>query len=959
MTNQVSDSAFSEFFAECEEIIQRVNNYLSTIEQSGSAKSVIDSLYRDIHTIKGSAQLFGFTQIGQIAHAMEASLEPVRSKNLQVNSSFVDKLYKCLDLIEQIVKSKASSTDQSPVTNEKLSRTVSQLIEDVLILFGSNLATNNEAFPHFEEIQKILNLTKAQNQDIRPAKQSDQKPLSQVIQMPIKELREQDKADSNYIDKKTILKTEIQMSDSNTAKKIEIEQSENKIHHSNSANSPIIATNAAVNNQGQNQSSTAAAAAAESSTIRIPVTILDSLMNLVGELVLVRNQVIQYSQVNEEITLVNLSQKLDLVTSEIQEQVMKTRMQPIGSILNKFNRVVRDLARELGKQIEFSVEGAETELDKTLIEAIKDPLTHIIRNSCDHGIETIEDRKANGKNPTGHIHIKSQQESGQVVVAIRDDGKGLHTQRILDKALEKRLITPEKAAAMSPQEIFQIIFMPGFSTAAQVSAVSGRGVGMDVVRTNIESIGGTIELDSIQGKGTVIKLKIPLTLAIVPALIAKSNEQRYAIPQVKLVELVRVDHEDTENPIELLQGQPIFRLRGSLLPLVSLAHIFSSTEAQQFKLDKNADYNIAVLNSDFGNFGLIVDEIIDTADIVVKPLAQFFKKLHVYSGATVMGDGSVALILDVNGIAQKAHLISKNTADSQTEKSNSMQIKNSDTQELLAFHLNSDGIFTIPLCLVQRLEEFEVSQLEHTGKQRVVQHRSGILPILSLDEYFGHPAVAYKPNDIMNVIVIQKRNRTFGIEVKDIADIINVINEIEEPIKKLPGIMGSIILENEVGTVIDILNIIETLTGDKALDSKDTLTNPVMKKTKKKTQFKILLAEDTSFFARQIIKILSNAGHTVIHAPDGEKAFEVLSESEKNEYDLIISDIEMPKLNGFQFAEKVRQSESYQQIPMIAVTTRFRDVDREMGQKVGFNQYLEKLNGDKLIEAIQSLMEGA
>ena len=400
--------------------------------------------------------------------------------------------------------------------------------------------------------------------------------------------------------------------------------------------------------------------AVSDSTIRVDVGLLDKLMNLVGELVLARNQVLQFTSQSADSAFLATSQRLNLITTELQGSVMKTRMQPIGNVWSKLPRVVRDLAAACGKEVRLEMEGKETELDKTIIEAIKDPLTHIVRNSVDHGIERPETRVERRKPAEGCLKMRAYHEGGQVIIEITDDGGGIDCERVKQKALQRALITPEQAARMSDHEALYLIFLPGFSTAEKVTNVSGRGVGMDVVKTNIERIGGTVDLQSQPGKGTTLKIKIPLTLAIIPALIVTSGGDRFAIPQVSLLELVRLEVEQASQQIEFIHGAPVYRLRGQLLPFAYLNRELRLNDADDDGLKPSVEATtIVVLQADGHPFGLVVDEINDTEEIVVKPLGKQLKGVASFAGATIMGDGRVALILDVLGLAQRAGVVAE------------------------------------------------------------------------------------------------------------------------------------------------------------------------------------------------------------------------------------------------------------------------------------------------------------
>ena len=492
---------------------------------------------------------------------------------------------------------------------------------------------------------------------------------------------------------------------------------------------------------------------------------------------------------------------------------MKTRMQPIDNIWSKFPRTVRDVALSCGKQVSVEMEGKDTELDKTIIEAIKDPLTHLVRNSVDHGIETSEVRRAAGKNPAGRLYLRAFHEGGQVNIEISDDGAGLDTERIRRKAVEKSLITAEQAARMSEREITNLIFLPGFSTAEKVSNVSGRGVGMDVVKTNIEKIGGTVDVQSTAGAGTTVRMKIPLTLAIIPALIVTSGGDRYAIPQVSLVELVRLDAEQRAKGIEMVHGAPVHRLRGRLLPLVYLDRELDGSgkpsPAASPGGGKNTNQsdavNIVVLQADDRQFGLVVDQINDTEEIVVKPLGKQLKGVSAFAGATIMGDGKVVGEVRERATAEKGGV-------------SPTQAKTGNRQTLLLFQPGSSGRMAIPLSLVARLEEFERSQVEQAGQQEVVQYRGQILPLIRVanvvlpssatasDLPAGLNGAARLP---LQVVVYAEHGRSVGLVVERILDIVEQEMVLEHPARHA-GILGSLLVQQRVTDLLDVQSVVRS-----------------------------------------------------------------------------------------------------------------------------------------------------
>ncbi|GAB77729.1 chemotaxis protein CheA, partial [Austwickia chelonae] len=538
------------------------------------------------------------------------------------------------------------------------------------------------------------------------------------------------------------------------------------------------------------------------SSIRVDVDLLDTLMNLVGELVLTRNQLIQRAAARQDQELMRSMHRLNLVAGELQEGVMKTRMQPIDNVWSKIPRVVRDLANQMGRQIRVEMEGKDTELDKTILEAIKDPLTHLVRNSCDHGIEQPDIRIAKGKPAEGRLLMRAFHEGGQVNIEIIDDGAGIDPDKLRDKAVEKQLISREEADRMSDRDAMHLIFRAGFSTAAAVTNVSGRGVGMDVVKTNIEKIGGVIDINSVTGEGTTVRIKIPLTLAIIPALLVRGDENMFAIPQVNLLELVRLDREQAAERLETIQGTPVYRLRGALLPLVDLRE---QLDADQ--VDHDTTF-IAVLKADEKQFGLVVDDIEDTEEIVVKPLGKQLRGINLYAGATLMGDGRVALILDANSLAARAGMINDSGEAAKRAAEEAARRSNSDATSLLVVKLGNGRRAALPLKVVERLEEFPMSRVETVGSNQVVQYRGVILPLLRLaDDYGTYDAM--EENTPLQVVVCQHREQLFGFVVSQVLDIVEDELAIRTHLDT-GGNLGSAVVNEHV---TELLNIDHALMG--------------------------------------------------------------------------------------------------------------------------------------------------
>lgn len=533
-------------------------------------------------------------------------------------------------------------------------------------------------------------------------------------------------------------------------------------------------------------------------SVRINVDLLDKLMTIAGEIVLARNQILQYSQQQGDPAFQNTCRQLNLITTELQEHVMKTRLQPLGNVWNRFPRLVHDAALACGKKVRLEMDGSETELDKALIEAIRDPLTHLVRNAIDHGVEPPERRRAAGKPEEGCVRLRAYHEGGQVNVEVSDDGGGIDPGRVKQRAVEQRLVAVEQANRMSPQTLLGLIFLPGFSTAPAVTTLSGRGVGMDVVKTNIEKIGGSVDVQSTIGQGTTVRIRIPLTLAIIKVLVVTSAGDRYAIPQVSIVELVRVEAEKLRKGIQRVHGALVYRYRERLLPLVNLNQVL--------KVDDNSEgddgVNIVVLQAADRQLGLIVDRINDTQEIVVKPLWRHLKSVACFAGATVMGDGRVALILDVFGLAHRAGAVSEMQGRALTETP-STEAPPAQRSSVLVVMGRDRGRMAIPLGKVARLEEFPRSRLERVAGRRVVQYRGQILPLFDVDAVLGADGEHDDDGEAVQVVVYAHEQRQVGLIVERILDIVEQDSDVLGPSSR-PGVECTAVIQSRVTEVLDV-----------------------------------------------------------------------------------------------------------------------------------------------------------
>ena len=672
-------------------------------------------------------------------------------------------------------------------------------------------------------------------------------------------------------------------------------------------------------------------------TIRVSVEVLEDLMTLVSELVLARNQLLQLARTQANSPFTVPLQRLSHITTDLQEGVMKTRMQPIGNAWNKLPRLVRDLARETGKRIELSMHGAETELDRQVLEFIKDPLTHMVRNSADHGLETAADRRAAGKPETGRISLNAFHEGGHIIIEIADDGRGLNTRRIAEKAVAQGLATEAELAQMSETAIHQFIFRAGFSTAAQVTAVSGRGVGMDVVKTNIEKIGGTIELRSREGRGTTVTIKIPLTLAIVSALIVECARERFAIPQISVVELVRTGG-GSESTIERINRTPVLRLRDRLLPLVRLSGLLALDEGEP---QEGAESFIVVAKVGTENFGLIVDRVFDTEEIVVKPVAPILRDITLFSGNTILGDGSVIMILDPNGIARTVGIGGAAGAERTgiVEATRAEAGASGARTSLLLFRAGGSESKAVPLGLVARLEEIAAERIERAGARAMVQYRGQLMPLVPMGVDLDDPTVARRP-----VLVFSDGGRSMGLVVDEILDVVEDVVDIQLGSAR-PGILGSAVIAGRATEIIDTGHWLALAAEDWFAPHRAAVDG---------ARPHLLVIDDSAFFRHMLVPVLTAAGYEVTAAETADAALKLREQGRR--FDAIVSDIEMPGMDGFAFARAVREDPRWATLPLVALTSRVADADILRGREAGFTDYVAKFDREALLAGIAQVL---
>jgi two-component system, chemotaxis family, sensor kinase CheA len=673
-------------------------------------------------------------------------------------------------------------------------------------------------------------------------------------------------------------------------------------------------------------------------SIRVSVELLENLMTMVSELVLTRNQLLQILRLRKETDFTAPLHRLNQITSELQEGVMRTRMQPIANAWAKLPRLVRDLSCELGKKIELEMVGGETELDRQILEVVKDPLTHMVRNSADHGLESLEERKTAGKPEVGTIRLAAHHEGGHIVIAVSDDGRGLSLDRIKAKAAANGLHSRAELSKMSDQQVMQLIFNAGLSTAEKITSVSGRGVGMDVVKTNIERIGGSIDIKSAFGKGATFTVKIPLTLAIISALIVETRGERFAIPQIGVCELVRASAK-SEHKIEFINNAPVLRLRNRLLPLVSLASVLKLEGEAAPAGEIAEDAFIVVAQIGIASLGIIVDKVFDTEEIVVKPVAPILRDIQVFSGNTILGDGCIVMILDLNGVANAASDLV--AADEDIREVECRGRARDDRTAFLVFKAGGNSPKVVLLSLVARLEEIEAETIEYSSGGPLVQYRGQLMPLIPVET-----GQSLKTEGRQSVIVFTEKQRSMGLMVDEIVDIVDDRLNVELAAAQ-PGLLGSAVIDGRASEVIDAGYYF-------AKAHPDWLTSTGHGDAARDARRRVLLIDDSPFFRNVLTPLLSVAGYDVTPVENADRAFNLHDAGE--DFDIIVSDVELPGMSGYELAETIKKSTRWRDIPLVALSSRNSPAELRQSRAVGFSDVVSKVDREALLRKISETL---
>src|SRR5246127_4228148 len=933
------DDLLREFLTETSESLDTVDNQLVKFEQEPNNAKILDNIFRLVHTIKGTCGFLGLPRLEALAHAGETLMGkfrdgmPVRAEAVTVILSSIDRIKEILagleateaepegndrDLIDQLeamVGMAAMSASAPPIASRSASPIASGAPSPTPT--AGPAAPAPAAAPAAAEVTEGTLVVQTRERPLRRGEVSLDE-LERAFRETVVEAEPAPVAPAVVSEP--------------AAPKVEAKKDAPK-ESAKDAKKDTKPARKAASNAGEETSEGDRIA---NQSIRVNVDTLEHLMTMVSELGLPRTHLLESPRRNEDTEFKVPLQRLSNVTAELQEGVMKTRMQPIGNAWQKLPRIVRDLSGELGKQIELEMHGADTELDRQVLDLIKDPLTHMVRNSADHGLETPAERVAAGKGEQGTIRLSAYHEGGHIIICIADNGRGLSTEKIKAKALSNNLVTEADLEKMTEAQIHKFIFAPGFSTAASVTSVSGRGVGMDVVRTNIDQIGGTIDIKSVAGEGSSVTIKIPLTLAIVSALIVEAAVDRFAIPQLSVVELVRA-RANSEHRIERIKDTAVLRLRNKLLPLMHLKKLLKIDDGSSSDPENGF---IRVPQAGSQPFGIVVDGVFHTEEIVVKPMSTKLRHIDMFSGNTILGDGAVIMIIDPNGIAKALGASGNASHEISDENAASHASAAEQLTSLLVFRAGTSQPKAVPLGLVTRLEEIATDKIELSNGRYMVQYREQLMPLVQM------AGVNVQTTGSQPILVFADDGRSMGLVVDEIIDIVEERLHIEVAGSQ-SGILGSAVIKGQATEVIDVGHFLPMAFAD-WFSRKEMRPSAASQS--------VLLVDDSAFFRNMLAPVLKAAGYRVRTAPTAQEGLAALR---AQTFDVVLTDIEMPDMNGFEFAEVIRSDSNLGAMPIIGLSALVSPAAIERGRQAGFHDYVAKFDRPGLIAALKEQTAGA
>ncbi len=875
------DELLSEFLTETGESLDQIDVGLVRFEQEPNDADMLNAIFRLVHTVKGTCGFLDLHRLAKLTHAAETLMGQYR--------------------------------DGAPVTVEGVSVILASIDRIKEILAGIERVGVEPPGSDADLIGALQTLAEAGAPD------------------PLVDQAERDNADSAGLSAGSVPPMQATLD--------ELERAWREAPGPDPIPEPGAATTSIAAEDEPAAEAGGLSLVARVQTVRVSVDTLEHLMTTVSELVLTRNQLLDLVRRNDDSEFKTPLQRLSTVTMELQEGVMKARMQPVANAWQKLPRLVRELSLDLGKKIELHMSGGETELDRQVLEMIKDPLTHMIRNAADHGLEDPMERARAGKALSGRIALSAYQQGGYIVIEVHDDGRGLDVQKIRAKALETGLATLAELDRMSDLDICKFIFKPGLSTASGVSEVSGRGVGMDVVRNNIELIGGTVELGSTSPAGTTFMIKIPLTLSIMAALIVEVAGERFAIPQFSVVELVRVGAA-AGHPVEMINDTAVLRLRDKLLPLIDFAQLLGlKTASPAPELIKDTSLTAVVIQVGSSLFGVLVDKVFRTEEIVVKPLSSVLRHVTMFSGNTILGDGSVIMIIDPNALGAIV-----GSVDAQAELAHKATVDEAEASEgrtaLLLFRSGSQTLKAVPLSLITRLEEISVETIERCNGGDVVQYRGALMPLVYMQAEHAPPR-----NGVQPVLVFTEARHPAGLAIDEIVDIV------EEPLTidlkaDTPGVIGAAIIREQAVEMIDVSHYLgEIFNRHRARGPEEVARG-----------LKLLLVDDSQFFRDMLAPLLKAAGYEVTLAASAAEALALKDKGAR--FDLIVSDIDMPGMDGIEMAERIKADADWGSVPMVALSSYSNPRLIEKSHAAGFESYVGKFDRQSLMHALQECLKG-
>jgi two-component system chemotaxis sensor kinase CheA len=895
------DDLLRDFLTETGESLDVVDVELVRFEQEPNNTKILDNIFRLVHTIKGTCGFLGLPRLEALTHAAEALMgnfrggRPVTGEAVSLVLATIDRIKSLLDELERN-QAEPAGDDQDLIV-----RLQSMAADAAARVAPAEAATEPAAPPQLrEQAREALSLAEIE-QALRAAGAG----------------RNDDKVPPSL----------------SAAKAIAAASAAKSAPPAPPAPPSPPAAPAADKAEAVAAGEDRAEGKVAHQSIRVHVDTLEHLMTMVSELVLTRNQLLEIVRRHEDSEFKAPLQRLSNVTAQLQEGVLKTRMQPIGNAWQKLPRIVRDLAAELGKPIELEMHGADTELDRQVLDLIKDPLTHMVRNSADHGLEMPAQRLAAGKGERGTIRLSACHEGGHIMIEIADDGRGLDIERIKAKAIALGLASEAETDKMTEAQIQKFIFAAGFSTVDKVTSVSGRGIGMDVVRANIDQIGGTIDVKSVAGRGTTFIIKIPLTLAIVSALIVEAGGDRFAIPQLAVLELVRA-RSNSEHRIERIKDAPVLRLRNKLLPLVHLKQLLKIDQGEAAETEKGF---IVVTQVGNQTFGIVVDAVFHTEEIVVKPMSSRLRHITMFSGNTILGDGSVILIIDPNGLLQAIGMSeTARRAAEEGEEARAPQPADATTESMLVFRAGSPNPKAVPISLVTRLEEIDAATIEMSSGRPLVQYRGQLMPLVPVND-----DVRVKTSGTQPLLVFADDERSMALVVDEIVDIVDDRLDIELKSER-PGLIGSAVIKGQATEVIDVAHFLP-LAFDDWRSWRERGADKVVRS--------VLLVDDAPFFRNMLAPVLKAAGFAVTSAATGEEALALIAAGRR--FDVVVTDLEMPGMDGFELAAAVRGNPRTAELPIIGLSSLVSAEAIERGKRVGLYDYVAKFDRQGLIAALK------